>query len=162
MTLLMTNQPKWVCIANLGDANPVDYGGAFVFVDQTGVYPPEMEIWLEPTDDMKEGEKWWEIHRFILEKCYYTRGVLSDNKFHKNMPVWFAGTLEEAEDGDALIGDICSDDSLRRASAYLYLVGEVGAYQLSGDPCGERVTRRSEAKRITDGYLRQIEKAPKQ
>ena len=45
----MTNQPSWKVIANLGDATPLEYGGAFLLVDETGVYCPELIVWDEPT-----------------------------------------------------------------------------------------------------------------
>jgi hypothetical protein len=45
----MTNQPVWKCIANLGDTTPLEYGGAFLLVDETGVYDPELTVWNEPT-----------------------------------------------------------------------------------------------------------------
>ena len=38
-----TKQPKWKLIAQLGDVNPIDYGGYFIYEDETGVYPPEGE-----------------------------------------------------------------------------------------------------------------------
>lgn len=39
-----TQQPVWKLIANLGDAHPLDYGGYFVYVDETGTYEPEAEL----------------------------------------------------------------------------------------------------------------------
>ncbi|NCC40917.1 MAG: hypothetical protein EOM21_16010 [Gammaproteobacteria bacterium] len=45
----MTNQPVWKVIHNLGDATPLEYGGAFLLVDETGVYAPELIVWDEPT-----------------------------------------------------------------------------------------------------------------
>jgi hypothetical protein len=44
-----TNQPSWKCICNLGDATPLEYGGAFLMIDETGVYDPELVVWDEPT-----------------------------------------------------------------------------------------------------------------
>jgi len=46
-----TNQPVWNVIANLGDATPLEYGGAFLRIDETGVYDPELVAWDEPTVD---------------------------------------------------------------------------------------------------------------
>ena len=45
------SQPVWSCIANLGDVNPIDYGGYFVYIDTTGVYPPEAELLIAPSDN---------------------------------------------------------------------------------------------------------------
>src|SRR5262245_19815580 len=80
-----TKQPQWKLIANLGDVDPVTYGGFFVFVDETGVYDAEAEYWPE----REEGEKQI-VYRFILEPCTFVDGVLSDNKFHPNYATWFA------------------------------------------------------------------------
>jgi len=86
------SQPNWKCIAQLGDENPVDYGGLWVFIDTTGVYAPEVEKLFAPDDD--DGS--WTVYRFILEPCSWINGVLSDNKFHPDKPAWFAdpGELE--------------------------------------------------------------------
>jgi len=35
------SDPKWALVAQLGDADPVDHGGFFVFVDTTGKYDPQ-------------------------------------------------------------------------------------------------------------------------
>lgn len=32
-----TRQPLWTRIANLGDVNPIEYGGFFVYVDRRGL-----------------------------------------------------------------------------------------------------------------------------
>lgn len=48
---MSTPQPVWKFIANLGDANPIDHGGYFVYIDETGVYAPEAELLVEPSDD---------------------------------------------------------------------------------------------------------------
>lgn len=134
----MSNQPKWKLIANLGDVNPVDYGGYFVFVDETGVYPPEAE-YLEVDesafdfDDDEKGKR--TVYRVILEKCTFQNGVLSDNPFHPNHPAWFFSTEEEKKarpqdshlgnvaefigtDEEELIEQFCSDDPIERAQAY--------------------------------------------
>ena len=52
-----TNQPKWKCIGHIGDVDPIAYGGGFVYVDETGIYPPEL-TYFEPAsdEDWKENE----------------------------------------------------------------------------------------------------------
>ena len=130
------SQPNWKLVANLGDANPIDYGGYFVYEDQTGVYPAEAEL-LEVNDD-DNGKLSWTVRRFILEPCTLTMpvsggpAVLSDNAFHPDQPAWFADHLAEVASATdqnltALQEDFCSDDSRRRASAYR-AVGEVVSY----------------------------------
>ena len=81
------SQPVWKCIANLGDVNPLDYGGLFVVVDETGVYPPEMER-LEPDSD--DEDCMYTVHRVVLDRCTYINGILSDNPFHPECSAWFA------------------------------------------------------------------------
>lgn len=85
-----TKQPSWKLVANLGDRNPVDHGGFFVFTDETRVYPPEVELLESPDND--EGGT-WTVYRFILEPCTFANGVLSDNKFHPEHPAWFADSI---------------------------------------------------------------------
>ena len=112
-----TNQPDWELIANLGDVNPIDYGGYFIYKDRTGQYTEEAER-CEPTDDTA---KTHEIHRFILDRCTDENGVLSDNPYHKDHHVWFAKDLP-AVAHFADLPDIrvmlCSADPLDRARAY--------------------------------------------
>lgn len=82
----MSQQPVWKLAAQLGDVHPIDYGGYFVFVDETGVYPPEAEYLDSPDDDNGE----WRAYRFRLEPCTFIDGILSDNRFHPESPAWFA------------------------------------------------------------------------
>lgn len=89
----MTRQPKWRCVAQIGDPDPMLYGGKWIFVDTTGVYAPEMEI-FEGIEDRDNPDECM-IFRFSLEPCYYTDGVLSDNQFHLHHQAWFAKYLED-------------------------------------------------------------------
>lgn len=125
-------QPKWKEIANLGDASPLEYGGYFVYVDETGVYEAEAEVLLEPCDDDRK----FTIYRFTLDRCTFIDGILSDNKFHPEHSAWFAGSAAEqverpqdstylsnvAETCDIpeanLIRQLCSADPIERAWAY--------------------------------------------
>ena len=121
------SQPKWKCVGNLGDKNPVDHGGLLVFVDETGVYPPEVEK-IEPPCD---GEKRWEVRRVVLDPCTYVNGVLSDNKFHPNHPAWFADDLDSVcssmdVERDELIRLFCSDEPMERAEAWRCVLDQHG------------------------------------
>ena len=114
----MTNQPNFKCVANLGDVTPWDYGGAFVLVDQTGVYTPELRVFEKPIGTM------YDEYTILLEKCTYINGVLSDNKYHPDTPAWFAkalvGTAEATGISELdLINWFCSSEILERAWAYL-------------------------------------------
>ena len=115
----MTRQPRWKRLANLGDVNPVEYGGYFIYLDRTGVYPPEAEL-LE-TDEADHPT--WQLHRFILDRCTYIDGVLSDNAYHPSLPAWFAAGLGNVASTagstrDELIAQLCSEDPIQRAMAY--------------------------------------------
>lgn len=119
----MTKQPRWKRVANLGDVNPLDYGGLFVYVDQTGVYAPEMERIENVNDeDPKQG---WIVHRVVLEPCTYDyeTGILSDNPFHPQHAVWFADDLGRIADFTGvtvkeLIEEFLSTDPIKRANAW--------------------------------------------
>lgn len=125
------SQPIWKCVGNLGDANPIEHGGLLVFVDKTGVYPPEMER-IQPNDD---GET-WERRRVVLDPCTHVNGILSDNKFHPDHSAWFATPesrrAERPQDTtylsnvcdtmdvemDEIIRLFCSDEPMERAHAW--------------------------------------------
>lgn len=174
---MKTNQPKWFCVANLGDADPINYGGAFVYVDLTGVYDPELEILREPIfsgpDDKPQDD--WRVYRVCLESHTYTAenakgervtvdpsmpGVLSDNAYHPECAAWYSDTLADiaytvgCEPSD-LIARFCSDDPIMRASAYLDAIARYGAFEFDHYPIelGRNASRvafryRSESKQL--------------
>lgn len=113
-------QPMWKCVAQLGDANPLEYGGLWVFVDTTGVYAPEMEH-LDVPDS--EEYKIRTVSRVMLDKCTYIAGILSDNEYHPEHAAWFASRLHDMAQCNGiseqeLIKQFCSDDAIERACAY--------------------------------------------
>ena len=123
------SKPTWKLISNLGDATPLDYGGYFVFVDETGVYQPEAELLVVPDDD--ESDELYEVYRFVLEPCTYHNGILSDNPHHPSTPAWFAMPAKQPQDTDLsnvanyigmpeheLIAAFISDDPIDRAHAW--------------------------------------------
>jgi hypothetical protein len=128
-------QPVWKLLANLGDVNPLDYGGYFVFIDETGVYPPEAEVLEEPCEE--DGQ--YTVYRFILERCTLTNGVLSDNPYHPLAPVWFADAIGDIADtvgSDATreVQDmLCSADPLERAHAYRDVASHFGWHEFDHD-----------------------------
>ncbi len=137
---MATQQPDWRFVANLGDVNPVEHGGCFVFEDATGQYPPEMEVWENNLDYKEEdtpGE--WTVFRFCLERCTYVDGVLSDNEFHREHEVWFADCVESVADfagweKEVLIEALCSDDARKRGVAYLDLTLYYGITSFDDTP----------------------------
>jgi hypothetical protein len=127
------SQPEWKFVDNFGDVNPVDHGGRFVFKDETGVYAPEVAVLICPEDvedveiDGTDGETEeygkWELYRYVMENCTYQNGVLSDNQFHPDYPVWFADDLQKLADfvgrpKEELIEQFCSDDPRKRVWAW--------------------------------------------
>ena len=154
---MRTLSPSWRFIDNLGDVNPIDHGGYFVFTDSTGVYPDEAEL-LKIDDDGSAT-----VYRFMLEKCTFINGILSDNRFHPDKSAWFAKPESEranrpqdstylsnvAEccgmDEGELIDMLCSGDPIQLAIAYR-AIGDYHGFdnldsyplQLSADEVAER------------------------
>lgn len=136
----MTNQPEWKLVANLGDVNPIDYGGYFIYEDTTGVYPPEAEVLLEPNDD--EEEKWI-VYRFSLDRCkkfvlddlVYLIPYEWDSSWRYSAHVydeWFNNSIEDIAnfvgyDVDDLRYLFCSESIIDRALAYR-AVGDYWGY----------------------------------
>jgi hypothetical protein len=149
---MATNQPVWKLRANLGDASPLEYGGYLVLIDETGVYPPEGELVQEPC----EGEKTYTVYRFILDKCTFVDGVLSDNEFHPDHAAWFAKDIERvAVSSDCtslgLINDLCSDDPIARAFAYRAIGDYHGFENLDSYPL--RLTKAEARERLAKWSL---------
>lgn len=133
----MTNQPKWKAIAQIGDASPLEYGGIWVLVDETGVYPPELEI-LEVPDD-EESKEPRVVYRVVMEPHTYVDGVLSDNPSHPSHPVWYADDLKAiclCVDWKVkeIIECFCSSDPLERARAYRAVADYCGWHQFDQYP----------------------------
>jgi hypothetical protein len=133
----MTNQPTWKCVANLGDATPWDYGGAFVMVDETGVYDPELWLFEVPNNEDDPTVE----YRILLEPCTFQGSHISDNRYHPEYPAWF-GTQERlaemAEESGIcvleLINWFCSDDPVKRATAYQIAIDRHGPYEFDQYP----------------------------
>jgi hypothetical protein len=140
---MRSRQPEWEFVANLGDKDPLDHGGIFVFKDRTSVYEAEVEV-LQLTCEKEDMER-YSIHRFSIDRCTYVDGILSDNKYHPKHPAWWIGSMESLasyidEDKDALIARFCSEDVCERASAYCMLGDCFGFNNLDHYPL-ESLTR---------------------
>lgn len=129
-----TKQPIWKLLANLGDANPIDYGGYFVYTDETGVYPAEGEKLFAPLDSTELSDEEWTVYRFCLDRlktvtdganvylvpfeCDETwpHPIASyDEWFHKNLnrvAESIGQTIEQLREA------FCSEDPRVRAFAY--------------------------------------------
>lgn len=129
-TSTATKQPKWRYITNLGDVNYLEYGGAFVFEDETGVYAPELEIYDRDGNSMS---------RVVLEPHTYENGVLSDNPYHKDMEAWYASKLPAVadcvgHDVELIRTALCSSQPVDRAIAYTHLIAYFGVFEFDNYP----------------------------
>lgn len=61
-----TKQPIWKKVGSVGDVNPLDCGGGFVYADETEVYPPEME-YIQSQDDGSGDAGPWLVYRVALD-----------------------------------------------------------------------------------------------
>jgi len=164
----MTAQPSYFCIANLGDADPFEHGGAFVCIDRRGIYDPIMLMYDE--DFKKRSEITLEpCHRIVLS----TGEILSvgTNKFHATYPEWFSKSLEEVaefieRDFDDFVGELVSTNVVTRADAYLALIDYHGVFEFDQYPyiyekeedaknfCDQMLAQIEESKTWWDGYFR--------
>ena len=160
----MTNQPEWQCVGNIGDANPIAGGddGKFVFVDKTGVYDPELEVWecLAPS---KENSK-WRRYLLILEPLYDWHGHLCSTCEKKYRPTnphseWFSDDIHSMAQScgierTELVAMLTSLDPVERAWGYGELISCLGIDNF--DPYPDGFTEAEAEKRI-DAYLGELE-----
>lgn len=138
---MATNQPEWELIANLGDVNPIDYGGYFIYRDKTGVYVEEGVMLLAPQSDTDKQP--WTEYRVMLERCTLTdAGILSDNKYHPHHPAWFANPEEE------MVNRPQDTTYLSRVADYVSLT----LYELQKMFCSLNPVERAHAYEMVGGY----------
>ena len=155
----MSYQPKWQLVENIGDVNPFDHGGFFIFKDLTGRY--DLEALIIDPDEAEEDLVY--VDRVLLEKCYFTNGVLSDNKYHLDIEAWFFEDLDRVcsyagMDKEDMINNLCSDDPTDRGWAYKALIGYHGSVNFGGDGLYKE-SRKDIIKhfgRIYQGYLKRL------
>src|SRR3990167_3392001 len=125
----MTKQPTWKLIANLGDVHPLEHGGYFVYIDETGGYEAEAELLI--VEELYDGrDQKYTVYRFTLARCTLIDGILSDNKFHPECMAWF-GYRDKDRPQDSDLNDVakfadmpdiaelfCSESPVDRAVAY--------------------------------------------
>jgi len=121
-----TQQPKWKEVGHIGDVNWPEYGGGPVMIDETGVYPPELEYVEPPPDELSfdSPKARWEVYRVPLEP---------------NQPWGDREDLEavartSGQDPDELADAFASDDPMERAYAYETWAGHFGWYELDQYP----------------------------
>jgi hypothetical protein len=165
----MTAQPSFHCIANIGDATPLVYGGAFVLVDLRGCYDPELLI-LEPEGSDRYGDPTsWERYAIICDRLTAIKNktgeyvALSDNPFHVDHPAWF-GTEEDLQSLASFAGmsvhelvlEATSSNPVHRASFYRRLLDCHGPVNFEAEP--EEMSRK-EAKALCLAMAGQIVEA---
>lgn len=164
----LTEQPSWWCVANIGDADPYEHGGAFVLVDRRGVYAPEL-ILIESFDDSSSRR----LSNIVLDRLTVIKdrsantgrpeddwAGLSDNKYHVDSVAWF-GDLDDLQDVASFIGDdlysfmrtLLSNDPVDRALGYKALADYHGVTNFDTP---QELTE-EKAKLMCSRFLKQIE-----
>lgn len=118
-------QPDWELVANLGDQNPLEYGGYFIYRDKTDVYEDEAAL-IQP--DAETGK--FTIWRFQIERLKLVDGYLVPILYMPswNHPVekydqWYHDQLPEvaktmSTTPEAIEQALISPDPIVRAEAY--------------------------------------------
>lgn len=160
-------QPSYWCIANIGDVDPMSWGGKFILVDRRGIYDPIMLV-LEPVEE--DGGSSWEMpesykrHTVELAPLFKaTDKSLSDNKFHPNHEVWF-GSEENLNEmaktagikPDCLMARLLAGCPLERAFGYLAVIENYGIENFESYPCTLDFAR---AEKFCEVMLSQIKEA---
>lgn len=154
----MTEQPKWKCVGHIGDVDPIAFGGGFVYIDETGVYPPEL-AYFDPASDEQwhktEGKTPVEIYRLTLDpprfKTLTDKGKYAGIFSSKGLRArergdtwewyneWFVDHLDSVAASCGitkfqLLRMLFSKDAMERAHAYGDLIGCLGAHEFDQYP----------------------------
>ena len=134
---------NWKCKVNLGDVNPIDHGGYFVFVSDNPAHRPEAALLQEPADDETDAcgdwasDAQWKLYRFELERMKVVTEDDGGTTHQYLVPLdydpkhgsasgyvpWFVDDLDQVASfiGSTtkdLKADLCSADPVDRAQAY--------------------------------------------
>ena len=122
---MTTQQPTWKRVGTIGDINFVEHDGGPVFVDETGVYPPELEY----VQRMPEGDAF--VYRVSLENLKLSPdGKLIPARYDSTWPhpiedytEWFDRDLESVARFAGttrahLVEELTSPQPIARALAY--------------------------------------------
>jgi hypothetical protein len=121
----MTAQPKWKQVGTIGDVNFVEHDGGPVYIDETGVYCPELEY----VQNVAEGDAF--VYRILLENLKLSpAGKLIPTSYREDWPhpierytEWFDRDLDGVSQSCGieraeLVQALISDNAMARASAY--------------------------------------------
>ncbi len=146
-----TKQPVWKKIGTVGDVNPLDYDGGFIYEDETGVYPPELEYIQAQSESNADESGPWKVYRWSLDRCetvtvgektllvpfgFPTRADLPHPI--TDYDEWFNSDLESAASSadrtvENLRAAFCHEDAQLRAWAYLDLAQYHGFENFDSD-----------------------------
>lgn len=146
---MTTKQPIWKLAGTVGDINPIDYSGGFIYTDETGVYPPELE-WIESEDQHKAEPSNWTVYRILLERCAMVKidsaFRLITGTYEPSWPhpieryiEWFDESIRDVSNTCGIaIADLesmlCSNDPQELAQGYLSLAQYHGWVNFDGYP----------------------------
>jgi len=120
-----TKQSKWKQVGTIGDINFVEHNGGPVFIDEMGVYPPELEY----VQNMPDGDAY--VYRILLENLKLSPlGKLIPANYDSTWPhpvesytEWFDEDLDKVADTcgitrQEIVDALISENPMARASAY--------------------------------------------
>ncbi len=113
------SQPKWKLVANIGDVNPFEHGGVFIFKDTTGVYDPEI-LFIDPLEDIPQVANTYRVVMDIVTKESIQDEFWGDSNDIEGVAGFIGQTSQQ------FIDDITSDDLVRRGFAWDALVKYYG------------------------------------
>lgn len=147
----------WIFIKNLGDINPLDYGGYFIYKHKTGIYPEAAEKLLVDEDT-------YTVYRFPLDRLKLVDGYLVPLAYVPNWPhplekydEWFHEELGEVAEFSGtqkaqLELAFTSADPVDRAFAYEAVGNHFGWVEFDSYPL--TISRQEAEKRYRRALLR--------
>lgn len=168
---MKTSQPSYFCIANLGDVNPFEHGGAFVCIDRRGIYDPILLIYDQ--DFYRRSEITLERCHKILSNTGELIGV-GTNRFHPKCEEWFSNSMQAVanfsyNELDKFVDNLTSNNVVERAQAYLSLIYYHGVHEFDHYPfvyenvedaelfCSKMLEQLEDSESWHDGYFKKSE-----
>lgn len=157
-------QPSWHCVANLGDVNPFEYGGKFLMIDRRGIYPAELWVFSEWTEE----DTRMTLHQIVLEPCFLIQNErlgghdVGANVYHTYSPEWFGDRSSTAAVSSSIGMDreefcrLFCGNPYDRAVAYAAIASHYGLANFDTAP--RIFTTKREAKAFCNRMLAQIKK----